>query len=409
MTDTLVAATPVRPLFRDVPVLGWAFAAGLSQLGDVAFYASLAYAAATLGSPAIAATVLACAATPRALLMLFGGAITDRVDARRLMIASDLSCLGVLLVALAVIGAYGLSAPILIAIGACFGTADAFYGPASATLPRRLVTVEQLPRLAALQQLIGRFARIGGAPLGLALVAVAGFDAALIADAASYAVIAVTLIVVRPRRDRTRKPGTGILGDLAGGFRYIVRTPKVRDMVIALSGLNVFGGPVLSIGIALRTTEQGWNPSLLGAASGCIGAGAVAGTLAAIAVRPVRPLRFALSLMFVQAAAVATVGVLNAPGEIVAMLIVGVTAGLASPLMSGTVTAMVDEEFLGRTSSVLSLGDTAGMPFALAGFGALAAATGLATACLAFGAAFAALMVFAITRPHIANLTPIRA
>ncbi|HEY1487379.1 MAG TPA: hypothetical protein VGF84_14835, partial [Micromonosporaceae bacterium] len=186
---------------------------------------------------------------------------------------------------------------------------------------------------------------------------------------------------------------------------YLARTPKVRDLVIALSGLNVFGGPVLSIGIALRTTQQGWSPYHLGILSGCIGAGAVVGTLTSMVVRPRRPLRFALALMFVQAAAVAAVGLLNFPGEVGAMLIVGITAGLASPLMSGTVQAVVDEEYLGRTSAVLSLADSGLMPIALAGFGALAGLTGLAIACATFGAAFALLMVFAITRPHIANIT----
>ncbi|HEY2796022.1 MAG TPA: MFS transporter, partial [Micromonosporaceae bacterium] len=370
-----------RSLFRDTAVLGWAVAFGVSQLGDVVFFASLAYAAAKLGSPALAGTVLACAAIPRAVLMLLGGAVTDRFDARRLMLTSDIACAVVLVGALIAIHEWGTSAPILIAIGALFGTADAFYGPASATFPRQLVAADDLPRLAGFRQLIGRFTTIGGGPLGLALVAWRGFSASLAADAISYAVIALTLLVVKPRWSRSRSTGRGIIHDIGGGLRYLVRTPKVRDLVIALSGLNVFGGPVLSVGIALRTTQQGWSPYHLGILTGCIGAGAVVGTLTAMVVRPARPLRFALALMFVQAAAVAAVGLLSFPGEVAAMLVVGVTAGLASPLMSGTVQAVVDEEYLGRTNSVLSLADSGLMPISLAGFGALAGTAGLPIAC----------------------------
>jgi MFS family permease len=283
-------------------------AAGISQLGDVIFFVSLAYASAHLGSPALAGVVMACAATPRAVLMLVGGAVTDRFDARRLMLASDIACALVLLGALAAIDAWGLSAPVLIAIGACFGTADAFYGPASATFPRQLVAASDLPRLAGIRQLINRFTAVGGGPLGLALVAFGGLQAALAADAASYAVIAVTLLAVRPRWARARATGRSIAADIRAGLAYLRSTPPVRDLVIALSGLNVFGSPVLSIGIALRTTEQGWGANRLGVLTGCIGVGAVVGTLVSISRRPARPVRFALQLMFVQAAAVAAVG-----------------------------------------------------------------------------------------------------
>ncbi|HEY1488620.1 MAG TPA: MFS transporter, partial [Micromonosporaceae bacterium] len=154
-------STPInRSLYRDGAVLGWAAAFGVSQLGDVVFFASLAYVAAKLGSPALAGTVLACAAIPRAVLMLLGGAVTDRFDARRLMLTSDIACAVVLIGALAAIHEWGTSAPILIAIGALFGTADAFYGPASYTFPRQLVPVDDLPRLAGLRQLIGRFTSV---------------------------------------------------------------------------------------------------------------------------------------------------------------------------------------------------------------------------------------------------------
>jgi len=334
--------------------------------------------------------------------------VTDRVDARRLMLGTDSARVCVLVAALAAIAAWGLSAPILIGIGVLFGIADAFYDPAVSSYPRQLVAAEDLPRLSGVRQLMSRFATIGGGPIGLALVAWQGFDTALIADAASFLVILVALVLVRPRWARERSPGRSVLHDVRGGLSYVVRTPHVRDLVIALSGLNVFGGPVLSVGIALRTTQQHWNPAWLGILTGCIGAGAVVGTLGALIGRPRRPVMFGLMLMFVQAAACAAVGVLNFPGEIVAMLVVGITAGLASPMLSGTVQATVAEQYLGRTSAVLGLADTGLAPLAFAGFGALAGAAGLATACAAFGLAFAALMVFAVTRPHLATLAPAR-
>ncbi len=397
---------PPRPLFRDTAVLGWALARAVSDIGDAVTFVAIAYAAARLGSPAVAGLVLAAAATPRAIFMLIGGAITDRVDTRRLMIGTDIARIAVLIAALVAIAVWGVSAPLLIAIGVPFGIADALYIPASSTFPRQLVATAELARLAGLRQLMTRIATIVGGPLGLAMVAVGGLSVALAADAVSFVVIAVVLVAVQPRWPRARSAGQSVLGDVRSGLGYLGRTPPVRDLVIALSGLNVFGAPVLSVGIALRTTQQGWSPNGLGLLTGCIGAGAAVGTLAVMAYRPQRPVLFGLQPMFIQAAAVAAVGLLPYPWEVAAMLVVGVTAGLASPLLSGAVQAVAAEQFLGRTSAVLNIADTGLAPLALAGFGLLVSTSNLAAACLAFGFAFAVLMAFAISRPHLAALTP---
>lgn len=405
ITGAAAPGSTARSLFRDTAVLGWALARMVSDVGDTVAFVAIAYAAARLGSPAIAGLVLAAAATPRAIFMLIGGAITDRVDTRRLMIGTDLARVAVLIGALIAIAIWGVSAPLLIAIGVPFGIADAFYTPASSTFPRQLVATAELARLAGLRQLMTRIATIVGGPLGLALVAFGGLGAALTADAISFVVIAFVLFAVRPRWARARSAGHSILGDVRSGLGYLGRTPSVRDLVIALSGLNVFGAPILSVGLALRTTEQGWSPNGLGLLTGCVGVGAALGTLVIMVWRPSRPVLFALQLMFGQAAAVAAVGLAPYPGEVAAMLVVGITAGLASPLLAGAVQAVVAEEFLGRTSAVLSITDTGLAPLALAGFGVLVGTSNLAVACVAFGIAFALLMVFAVSRPHLATFT----
>ena len=115
--------------------------------------------------------------------------------------------------------------------------------------------------------------------------------------------------------------------------------------------------------------------------------------------RPDRPARTGLLLLVGQAAACAVVGVAPYVGVAAAMLVIGVTAGLASALLSGAFQRTVDGPYLGRTSSILSLGDHALMPLAMTGFGALAAAAGLGVACAVTGAGFAALVLWSASRP----------
>ncbi|MEU4250208.1 MFS transporter [Amycolatopsis sp. NPDC026612] len=407
MTNTVRSGeqnTPAEvapPLWRDRSTLGWAFARGVSEVGDEIWFVALAFSAAQLGNAGLAGLVLACATIPRALLMLVGGALTDRFDARRMMIFSDVARIVVLGVSLAVFAAEGVSATLLIAIGFLFGVADAFYGPAASAFPRQLVPRRELGRLAALRQLIGRFAGVVGAPLGGLLVAGYGLGGAITTNALSFAVVLLVLIAVRPRWPRAKSTGASVRADVKDGLVYLKRTPRVRDLIIALSGLNIFVSPVLSIGLALHATRSGWGATGLGWLTGSIGVGAALGTLVAMRWRPAYPVRTALLLLFVQAASLAMVGFAPFGLTLAAMISVGVVAGLASPMLSGAFQATVDDEYQGRASAVLSIADDGLAPLAMGGFGALAALTGLATASIGFGLGFAALLAFSLSRPHV--------
>jgi MFS family permease len=403
-SDHDVSARVAPPLWRDRLTLGWAFAGGVSAIGNEIWFVALAFAAAQLGSASLAGFVLACATIPRALLMMVGGAVTDRFDSRRMMITSDAARVVVLGIAFVVFSVQGVSAALLIAIGIAFGTVDAFYGPASRSFPLQLVPRPELGRLAALRQLIGRFARIVGAPLGGVLVVVYGLGGAMATNALSFLVILGVLIAVRPRWPRARSTGKSIRADLRDGLVYLRRTPRVRDLIIALSGLNVFVSPVLSVGLALHATRQGWGAAGLGWLTGGIGMGAAVGTVVAMRWRPAYPVRTALLLLFFQAAALATVGLAPYAMTLGAMVVVGIVAGLASPMLAGAFQATVDEEYLGRAGAVLSLSDDGFAPIAMAGFGALAELTGLAAAALSFAVGFTALLSFSLSRPHVRSL-----
>ncbi|MEU5693381.1 MFS transporter [Actinosynnema sp. NPDC020468] len=405
-------ARPDRPpdevvapsLWRDRRALGWVFATGVSLVGDEIWFVALAFTAVQLGDPKLAGLVLACATVPRALLTILGGALTDRVDARRMMLIADVARIAVLAGALVVLAAAGVSAGLLIAVGLLFGVAEAFYVPASSAFPRQLVARGELVRMSALRQLMDRIASVLGAPLGGILLLVWGLSGAMAANLLSFVLVLGVLLVVKPRRTLARASGGSVRADMGDGFRYLRATPRVRDLVITLSGLNVFVSPVVAIGLALHVSQRGWGAVGLGWLTGAIGVGAAVGTLGALRRRPERPLRAAILLLFVQAAALGVVGTAGYGVSLAGMFVLGVVAGLASPMLSGAFQATVDEEYVGRVSSVLSLTDDALAPVAIAGFGLLAGTVGLGTTAIGFGAAFAALLLFALSRPHVRNL-----
>jgi hypothetical protein len=80
---------------------------------------------------------------------------------------------------------------------------------------------------------------------------------------------------------------------------------------------------------------------------------------------------------------------------------VGLTAGLASALLSGAFMRTIAEDYLGRTSSIQALGDDALMPVAMIAFGALAAATSIGLACSIMAIGFASLVTWSAFRPSL--------
>ena len=81
---TLLGTPP--PFRRDLMVQTWLVMKALSDAGDAIWTIAVAWTAVQIASPAIAGLVVAAGTVPRALILLVGGAIADRVDARRMML-----------------------------------------------------------------------------------------------------------------------------------------------------------------------------------------------------------------------------------------------------------------------------------------------------------------------------------
>jgi MFS family permease len=398
--SSVEARTP--PLRRDRRVQAWVVTSGVSQAGDSAWLLGLAWTAAQVGGAHGAGLVIGIGTLPRALLTIFGGALADRLDARRTMVLSNFGRMLVLLAGIALISAMGVSITLLVVIAVTFGVIDALYRPAASTMPRQLVRPDDLGGVSAMFQLANRLAGFVGAPLGGILVAAGGLRLVMLADAVSFVAVSVILAtVLKPRLPRPLSRGSSVRADIVDGLRYVRGSTSVRTLVVALSGLNLFVSPVLAVGVVLRAHEAGWSSTSLGLMEATIAVSAAIASAYAIAWRPQRAARTGLLLLVPQAIACMVVGVAPYAAMYVAMIVIGVTAGLASALLSGAFQRTVAPEYLGRAGGILSLGDDALMPVAMVAFGALAAGTSVAFGCLLMGVGFALLVTWSAARPAL--------
>ncbi|MFD5005180.1 MFS transporter [Streptomyces mutabilis] len=372
-----------RPAHRDPNVLRWVAAYTASMLGDTVFYLALSWAAVQNGSPAEAGIVTAVSAVPRALLMLGGGVVADRLGPRRVVIGSDaVRCLTVLAVA-AVLFATDPGLWLLALLAVVFGTVDAVFMPAVGALPARITGKDQLARVQGMRGLAIRFAAVVGAPLGGLGVAAGGAAAAFACAGLLIAVSVPLLVSVRmrelPADDATATTAardTTAWRDLVGGLRYVRRHRVLGPLMVAIAlGDLGFVGP-LNVGLTLLADERGWGASGMGWVLAGFGTGAgVAALLLTVRGRVPRAGCVAAGAIIPGAAAIA--GLAHAPGLSAAVgtaVAVGLLTGLSGAMCGALLQTQSDPAYLGRVTAVagiVSLGIAPlSMPLSAAAIGA---------------------------------------
>jgi MFS family permease len=386
-------------------VLVWLAGTAVSAFGDFVWVVALAWTAAHTLPPALAGAVIGAEMLPQAVLILVGGVVADRLDPRRVLIAGEVARAVVLVLgALAWRAGYD-GAATLFALALSFGIVAGLTIPSGMALVRQLVSPDDFGTVMGWYQVSGRVMRLLGAPAGGLLVAWGGPSAAMLVDAVTFAVIAAVLLaVVRPRYLLPRAEHPRWRDSFTDGLGYLRRSPTARIFVIGLTALNVFVSPVVALGLALRVSGSGWGPHWLGVADAALAAGAIVGSLAAIRWQPSHNALVAFRVLILQGFALAAVGVGSLPVVLAGMATVGVTAGLASVWLSAAFLKAIEPEYTGRVSSVTALGDMTLMPLSMPLLGALAGATSVLTATLAFGLSMSALCLWFASRQAMAKL-----
>jgi MFS family permease len=197
----------------------------VSMLGDTAFLVALGWRTFTLtGSARSLGYVLTLQGVGLLLTVLVGGALADRYDRRRMMLASDLARFG-LIAGLTVIDGTGhLSIGILLGLAFAEGLATGFFTPALGGL---VPLVVEEPGLGSANALIG-MARQGSLLVGPSVAGLLyGFAGSTVVfgfNAASFLVSFAFVWATRPRVAE-RAAAEGTLREIGAGVRYVAGVP----------------------------------------------------------------------------------------------------------------------------------------------------------------------------------------
>ena len=192
------------------------------------------------GSAGYLAAANALTYLPFLLFGLFLGALIDRTDRKRFMIAANV-CRGLLIGSVALLYAtHLLSVWSVLAVIFAMATLNAGYLPAQLAAIPSLVQPDEIVRANGRVQATVSAAWILGPALVAVLVVVVPVQVVVLIDAFAYFCSVVSLLLVRRSFDAAaRRPAqASVLGDVGEGLRYVLGHPVLRPLAI-MTGLFV--------------------------------------------------------------------------------------------------------------------------------------------------------------------------
>jgi MFS family permease len=352
----------------------WAGSA-ISAVGDQFYLVALPWVVLQLTGSAVAVgTILMAVAIPRAALMLFGGALTDRISARRILMTTASARTLLVTVIGFLLWWHLLQLWQLYVLGFFFGVADAFAWPAATTLLPSVVKREQLVAANSVFQTTGQLTTIAApAPAGLMIKAL-GTAWAFFIDAISFLFIIAALwrLPDPPKAASAAKPP--VWRSILDGIAYVRRDVPLRSLMLVAAMLN-FGisGPMGVVLPYLVKTKFG-SAAAYGLVISAMAAGGLLGALLAGIVKIKRRGLLLLGACVVISAGITSIGLLGHLWLIAAvLLLLGCSAGVANVHIAAWIQQRIDAAVRGRVFSVLMLANFGLIPVSLAVAGLLIA------------------------------------
>ena len=352
----------------------------VSLLGDQFYFIALPWLVFQMTDSALAfGTILMVAGIPRAVLMLVGGVMTDRISPRSVMIVSNLFRLSITILLMLIVAAQAAELWMLYVTAFCFGSVDAFFHPAYRSIIPFIVDEDNLQASNSLMQAAAQLVQIVGP--GVAGIVVRSVGAALSFgfDALTFLFTSIQLWMMHPiaiLRNPTGPEATpkrlNILAEIGEMLTYIRHDKLLTTLVLVVAAINLlFVGPLIVGSAALSQVRFVQGSVAYGAMLSAFAIGALVGTLMAGAVHFKQA--GVISLLLVSAEGMFMIGIGYTSSlaiTCILWLLTGFGAGFGSLNMITMTQKRVAKPMMGRFMSLIALTEVGFSPIsnALAGF-----------------------------------------
>ena len=294
------------------------------------------------------------------------------------------------------------------ALGALYGAADAFFQPAfTGLLPQTVSHPGQLQPANALRGMSFSISSVLGPTLAGVLVAALGAGAALLFDAASFAVSVACLARLRPivAAAATEETPPAFLEAMTAGWREVRSRRWIVAGLGAMCAYHAIVLPAVYVLGPVTVSDRLGGPGAWAAVVVSFGVGCIAGDLVLLRWRPPHALLVAgIALVAASCQAAVYGSGLGLAGTCVLQALAGVGVTMFFTLWEVSLQEHVPGEALSRVSSFDYLSATALMPVGTALAGPIAAALGTQATLLGMSAVGVACALGFLAVPQVRSL-----
>lgn len=248
-------------------------------------YALVIWSYSQKGSALVTAMLMVCTYTPYVLLSIFAGALSDRWDKKKTMLASDAVAAAMTVLTLFLLHRGMLEIWHLYFINVVNGVMNTIQQPASEVAVTRLLPKEHYQRVGGLRYLSNALNSILTPVIATAVLGIAGMDAVIAFDLFSFAVAFLVLLLLIPiprdGQDSEKAEKESLRTSAGQGIAYLKKEPGIFHLILFLAAINLVASVYEAAFPVMVLSRDGGSEQALGMVNAVIGISMLLGGLAA--------------------------------------------------------------------------------------------------------------------------------
>ena len=157
------------------------------------------------------------------------------------------------------------------------GMVNLFDNPARQTFMIEMVGRDDLPNAVSLNAVVMNASRVVGPAIGGVIITVFGLGICFFVNAASYVAVIIGLAMMRTAELHRTEPVERAKGQVRDGFRYVWRTPALRNVLLSVALIGIFAyNFTVTLALLAKGTFHG-GAGAYAVLTSCMGAGAIVG------------------------------------------------------------------------------------------------------------------------------------
>ena len=252
----------------------------VSQLGSsITAFALTIWLYEKTGSSLSTAALTICSYAPYVLMSIFAGALTDRFNKKKVMLACDVFAACCTLAVLVLYRTDYLSVWHLYLINAVSGLMNTVQQPASEVAMTLVIPEQYYQKTSGLRSLSRSLVSILNPLIATALYALIGLNGVIAVDIASFAVAFTALLFFVKIPEQASERKENVLRLAKEGLAFLKENPMIMTLILFMSGVNL-------VASAFDATLPGYvlpNPkggsTVLGVVTSCAGVAMIIGSL----------------------------------------------------------------------------------------------------------------------------------